>query len=122
MELNVQGAVASLTAGDRVELRTRALNHHDHLCGNEEVLYPPLAHIWGGAGGGLVANSFRGAELGKTWSSPGKRSAFGVAPLRAMRAGVLALLLGEPAAPRTGAAVHLGPQTGRALARRVLRS
>ena len=68
--------VASLTAGAEVELRTRALNHHDHLCGNEEVYYPPLTPTDEAVPAVTLAHSFSGAELGKTWSSPGKRSAF----------------------------------------------
>jgi hypothetical protein len=68
--------VASLTAGTEVELRTRALNHHDHLCGNEEVYYPPLTPTAEAVPAVTLAHSFSGAELGKTWSSPGKRSAF----------------------------------------------
>src|SRR4051812_41270667 len=68
--------VASLTAGPEVELRTRALNHHDHLCGNEEVYYPPLTPTAEAVPAVTLAHAFRGAELGKTWSSPGKRSAF----------------------------------------------
>jgi hypothetical protein len=68
--------VASLTAGTEVELRTRALNHHDHVCGNEEVYYPPLTPTAEAMPAVTLAHAFRGAELGKTWSSPGKRSAF----------------------------------------------
>jgi hypothetical protein len=68
--------VASLTAGTEVELRTRALNHRDHLCGNEEVYYPPLTPTAEAVPAVTLAHAFRGAELGKTWSSPGKRSAF----------------------------------------------
>lgn len=68
--------VASLTAGTDVELRTRALNHHDHVCGNEEVYYPPLTPTAEAMPAVTLAHAFRGAELGKTWSSPGKRSAF----------------------------------------------
>ena len=68
--------VASLTAGPEVELRTRPLNHHDHVCGNEEVYYPPLTPTAEAVPAVTLAHAFRGAELGKTWSSPGKRSAF----------------------------------------------
>ncbi|HEX4966863.1 MAG TPA: DUF1326 domain-containing protein [Thermoanaerobaculia bacterium] len=68
--------VASLKAGAEVELRTRALNHHDHLCGNEEVYYPPLTPSADAVPAVTLAHAFRGSELGMTWSSPGKRSAF----------------------------------------------
>jgi len=67
---------ASLKVGSEVELRTRALNHNDHLCGNEEVYYPPLTPTSAAVPAVTLAHAFRGSELGKTWSSPGKRSAF----------------------------------------------
>ncbi|HEV8580612.1 MAG TPA: DUF1326 domain-containing protein [Thermoanaerobaculia bacterium] len=67
---------ASLQAGDLVELRTRGLNHGDHLCGNEEVYYPPLTATAEAVPAVTLVHTFSGRELGKTWSSPGKRSAF----------------------------------------------
>jgi len=67
---------ASLQAGDIVELSTRGLNHADHLCGNEEVYYPPLTATSEAVPAVTLTHAFRGGELGKTWSSPGKRSAF----------------------------------------------
>jgi len=67
---------ASLRAGDRVELKTRGLNHGDHLCGNEEVYYPPLTATSEAVPAVTLVHAFRGGELGKVWSSPGKRSAF----------------------------------------------
>src|SRR3954469_3486243 len=67
---------ATLKAGTEVEPGTRALTQHDHLCGNEEVYYPPLTPTAGAVPAVTLAHAFRGAELGKTWSSPGKRSAF----------------------------------------------
>lgn len=70
------GGSASLTAGDLIELRTRGLNHDDHLCGNEEVYYSPLARIEGAVPAVTLAHTFRGKGLGMTWSSPDKRSAF----------------------------------------------
>lgn len=70
------GGSASLTAGDLIELRTRGLNHDDHLCGNEEVYYSPLARIEGAVPAVTLSHTFRGKGLGMTWSSPDKRSAF----------------------------------------------
>lgn len=70
---------AHLRAGAWVDLDTRAIGPQDHLCGNEEVYYPPLA---GGTAhvtaipAVTVAYDFRGPGLGMVWSSPGKRSAF----------------------------------------------
>ncbi|HEX3131064.1 MAG TPA: DUF1326 domain-containing protein [Thermoanaerobaculia bacterium] len=70
------GGNASLRAGDVVELRTRGLNHGDHLCGNEEVYYPPLTPVEDAVPAVTLAHAFRGKGLGMTWSSPDKRSAF----------------------------------------------
>ncbi|MES1243914.1 MAG: DUF1326 domain-containing protein [Acidobacteriota bacterium] len=70
------GGNASLKAGDLVELRTRGLNHGDHLCGNEEVYYPPLTSVEDAVPAVTLVHAFRGAGLGMTWSSPDKRSAF----------------------------------------------
>jgi len=69
-------AAASLKAGPDVELSTRAMNHNDHICGNEEVYYPPLTATTEAVPAVTLEHAFRGPELGKTWSSPGKRSAF----------------------------------------------
>lgn len=70
------GGSATLKAGDLIELRTRGLNHDDHLCGNEEVYYSPLATVEGAVPAVTLAHTFRGKGLGMTWSSPDKRSAF----------------------------------------------
>jgi hypothetical protein len=74
--LSIEGASAALQAGTVLELRTRALNHGDHLCGNEEVYYPPLTATVSAVPAVTLAHAFRGTGLGMTWSSPGKRSAF----------------------------------------------
>ena len=71
-----RGGSAALRAGNLIELRTRGLNHDDHLCGNEEVYYSPLTEVDGVVPAVTLAHAFRGKGLGMTWSSPGKRSAF----------------------------------------------
>lgn len=70
------GGSAALQVGGLIELRTRSLNHDDHLCGNEEVYYSPLTQVDGAVPAVTLAHAFRGQGLGMTWSSPGKRSAF----------------------------------------------
>lgn len=67
---------ASLTAGELVELRTRALRHEDHLCGSEFVYYPPLTEIAEAVPAYTEAHAFRGDDFDSTWSCPLKRSAF----------------------------------------------
>ena len=67
---------ASLTAGELVEVRTRALSHKDHLCGSEFVYYPPLTEIADAVPAYTEAHAFRGDDFDTTWSCPLKRSAF----------------------------------------------
>jgi hypothetical protein len=67
---------ATLLAGDVVEVRTRALQHCDLHCGNEEVYYPPLTAVENAVPAVTLLQTFRGSGLGTTWRSSGKRSAF----------------------------------------------
>ena len=78
IELTVEDAdgFARLEAGDVASLATRALNHHDHLCGNETVYYDPLAATATATPAVTLEHRWAGDALGKTWSSPNKRSAF----------------------------------------------
>jgi len=70
---------AHLKAGGWIDLATRGIGPKDHLCGNEEVFYPPLTADRSrvtAMPAVTVAYDFRGPGLGMVWSSPGKRSAF----------------------------------------------
>ena len=67
---------ASVKAGELVDLKTRALNDKDHLCGNEIVYYPPLTEVSNAIPAYTLAHAFRGNDLNSTWSCPLKRSAF----------------------------------------------
>lgn len=67
---------AVVHAGELAALRTRPLDHGDHLCGNETVFYPPLAPTDGAEPGVALEHSWQGEGLGTTWKSPGKRSSF----------------------------------------------
>lgn len=75
-EFDARAGFASVVAGDRVELRTRALRVVDHHCGNEEVFYPPLAATDAAVPAVALVQAYRGGALGGTWRSAGKRSAF----------------------------------------------
>jgi hypothetical protein len=68
--------VGHLTAGDKVEVRTRALGVHDHCCTNEVVYYPPLADVENTSPAFTIDGRFEGRGLGVRWSSPKTRSAF----------------------------------------------
>ncbi len=67
---------ASVVAGDLAALRSRPLDHRDHLCGNEIVYYPPLAPTELAAPGVALEHTWRGDGLGARWKSPEKRSTF----------------------------------------------
>lgn len=70
------GELVSLKAGDVAEIKARAMKHTDHLCGNEEVFYPPLTEVAQALPAYTLVHQFRGTGLDRTWSSPGKRSTF----------------------------------------------
>ena len=67
---------ASVKAGDLVEVNTRCLGSHDHLCGNEETYYPPLTSVEHAMPAFTERASFKGSGLNLTWEATGQRSAF----------------------------------------------
>jgi len=73
---NIHGGAATLTAGDLATIRTRALNSGDHVCGNEDIFYPPLNKLEHAMPAYTVEGSYRGAGLGETWTSMYRRSGF----------------------------------------------
>ena len=73
---NVHSGVAKLTAGSLAAVQTRALTEGDHICGNEDVYYPPLTELEHAMPAYAMADSYSGDGLGETWSSPYRRSSF----------------------------------------------
>ena len=67
---------ASVKAGNLVEVNTRCLGGHDHLCGNEETYYPPLTSVEHAMPAFTERASFKGSGLNLTWEATGQRSAF----------------------------------------------
>ena len=67
---------ASVKAGNLVEVNTRCLGAHDHLCGNEETYYPPLTSVEHAMPAFTEQASFKGSGLNLTWETTGQRSAF----------------------------------------------
>jgi Protein of unknown function (DUF1326) len=67
---------AKVEAGDLVDISTRCLCDEDHLCGNEEIFYPPLTDVTGARPAFAERASFLGARLNSTWQLVGLRSAF----------------------------------------------
>ena len=71
-----QAGCASVKAGNLVEVNTRCLGGHDHLCGNEETYYPPLTSVEHAIPAFTERASFKGSGLNLTWEATGQRSAF----------------------------------------------
>ncbi|HZM89871.1 MAG TPA: DUF1326 domain-containing protein [Blastocatellia bacterium] len=63
-------------AGNIAGIQTRAINGKDHLCGNEEVFYQPLAEMTHSMPAVAELDQFDGAGLNVSWTVRGKRSAF----------------------------------------------
>ena len=63
-------------AGNIAGIETRAINGKDHLCGNEDVFYPPLAETVHSMPAVAELDRFEGAGLDVSWTVHGKRSAF----------------------------------------------
>lgn len=68
--------MALLRAGNFVTVRTRGINDHDHICGNEVTYYPPLTQTTHAMPAVAERDEYQGPALDDTWSNTGKRSAF----------------------------------------------
>jgi len=66
----------SLEAGNLVRIRTRSLCSGDHICGNEEVYYPPLVQTAHAMTAFTLEEAFRGQGLGAVWARADARSAY----------------------------------------------
>jgi hypothetical protein len=67
---------ATVRAGGMVEIETRCLGGDDHVCGNEELYYPPLTDVAGARAAYTVAGAFRGEGLGTQFNEANRRSAY----------------------------------------------
>lgn len=67
---------AVLRAGNLAGIETRAIGKEDHLCGNEETFYQPLAPTTHAMPAVAELDQFQGTGLGVSWTLQGKRSAF----------------------------------------------
>ena len=73
---NIHTGAARLTAGSLAEVRTRALTEADHLCGNEDIYYPPLAKLEHVMPAFALENSYQGEGLNERWDVRFRRSGF----------------------------------------------
>ena len=67
---------ALLRAGNFVTVQTRAIDHGDMICGNEETFYPPLTETAHAMPAVATRDEYQGPGLDDRWSTSGKRSAF----------------------------------------------
>lgn len=63
-------------AGKLAGIQTRSIGGNDHLCGNEEVYYQPLAEMSHSMPAVAELDQYQGSGLGVAWTTHGKRSAF----------------------------------------------
>jgi hypothetical protein len=63
-------------AGELAGIITRSLTAKDHICGNEQTYYPPLAATNHSMPAVAVLDQFKGKGLGVAWTLRDKRSAF----------------------------------------------
>ncbi len=73
---NIHGGAAHLTAGSLAEVRTRGLTEADHLCGNEDIYYPPLTRLDHVMPAFALENSYQGEGLNERWDVRYRRSGF----------------------------------------------
>ena len=67
---------AKVTAGKLVEIETRCLGGNDHVCGNEELFYPPLTDVAKARPAYTLTGVFRGEGLGTQFDEANRRSAY----------------------------------------------
>lgn len=67
---------ASVRAGKLVEVETRCLGGNDHVCGNEELYYPPLTKVERAKAAYTTAGVFRGGGLDTQFDEANRRSAY----------------------------------------------
>jgi hypothetical protein len=73
---SMHDASTSLRAGNIVGVETRNIGGNDHLCGNENVYYAPLAKLAHSMPAVAELDEYDGPALGVIWTLHGKRSAF----------------------------------------------
>ncbi|MCX6602983.1 MAG: DUF1326 domain-containing protein [Acidobacteria bacterium] len=73
---DVHKATAKLQAGELAAIQTRTLTECDNHCSHEDVWYPPMVAVDHAMPAYTLAHNYTGKDLGTTWSSPEKRSAF----------------------------------------------
>lgn len=73
---NIHGGNARLTAGSLAEIKTRAIEQLDKVCGHEAVYYGPISTVDHAMPTYTLENSYQGDGVGAKWHNRLKRSSF----------------------------------------------
>ena len=73
---NIHAGAAKLTAGSLAAIRTRGMTEADHICGNEDIYYPPLTKLEHVMPAYALENSYQGEGLDERWDVRYRRSGF----------------------------------------------
>jgi hypothetical protein len=67
---------AAVKAANLIDISTRCFGENDHVCGNEDIFYPPLTDVTDALPAYTEIAAFNGKGLGATWQLTGQRGAF----------------------------------------------
>jgi hypothetical protein len=67
---------AAVKAKGLIDISTRCFGDNDHVCGNEDIFYPPLTDVNDALPAYTEIAAFNGKGLNATWQLTGQRSAF----------------------------------------------
>jgi hypothetical protein len=67
---------AHVKAKGLIDIATRCFGDEDHVCGNEDIFYPPLTDVTEPLPAYTEIAAFKGKGLDSTWQFTGQRSAF----------------------------------------------
>ncbi len=67
---------AAVRAKGLIDIATRCFGEDDHVCGNEDIFYPPLTDVTEPMPAYTEIAAFNGKGLNATWQFTGQRSAF----------------------------------------------
>src|SRR5687768_7121490 len=67
---------ASVKAKGLIDISTRCFGDNDHVCGNEDIFYPPLTDVNEALPAYTTIAAFQGKGLESTWQFTEQRSAF----------------------------------------------
>ena len=67
---------SAIKAEGLVEITTRCVGKHDHICGNEELYYPPLTDVNDATAAYTEWASYKGNDLNVTWGLTEQRGSY----------------------------------------------